>query len=220
VVASVGWLLAGTTPAPAAADTTAPTVTVNQTAGQPDPTSTSPVSFTVVFSEPVTGFTGTDISFTASTAAGTLTATVTGAGPTYNVAVSGMTGTGAVVVSIPAAAATDLAGNPSTASTSTDNTVRFVRARQSLPGVVTGSTSWSLRNSLTSGGPTAGPFTNGARPALVPVTGDWDGDGVKTPGYYQAGAFHLRNTNEAGPDATSFTFGNPRGLPGGRRLQR
>ncbi len=91
--------------------------------------------------------------------------------------------------------------------------MRFVRARQSLPAVVTGSTSWSLRDSLTTGGPTVGPFTYGARPALVPLSGDWNGDGVKTPGYYHAGAFHLRNTNAAGPDDLTFTFGNPRGFP-------
>ena len=35
-------------------DVTAPTVTINQAVGQPDPTNTSPITFTVVFSEPVT----------------------------------------------------------------------------------------------------------------------------------------------------------------------
>ena len=38
-------------------DSTAPTVTINQAAGQSDPTKISPINFTVVFSEPVTGFT-------------------------------------------------------------------------------------------------------------------------------------------------------------------
>ena len=107
------------------ADTTAPSVTINQAAGQADPTSASPINFTVTFSETVTGFTASDISFAGSTVGGTLTAAVTGTGPTYNVAVSGMTGTGNVVVSVPAGAATDAAGNASLASTSTDNTVAF-----------------------------------------------------------------------------------------------
>ena len=107
------------------ADTIAPSVTINQAAGQADPTSASPINFTVTFSETVTGFTASDISFAGSTAGGTLTAAVTGTGPTYNVAVSGMTGTGNVVVSVPAGAATDAAGNASLASTSTDNTVAF-----------------------------------------------------------------------------------------------
>jgi hypothetical protein len=108
-----------------AIDKAAPAVTINQAAGQADPTSASPINFTVTFSETVTGFTASDISFAGSTAGGTLTAAVTGTGPTYNVAVSGMTGTGNVVVSVPAGAATDAAGNASLASTSTDNTVAY-----------------------------------------------------------------------------------------------
>ena len=92
-------------------DKTQPSVTINQAAGQADPTSASPINFTVTFSETVTGFAASDISFAGSTVGGTLTAAVTGTGPTYNVAVSGMTGAGNVVVSVPAGAATDAAGN-------------------------------------------------------------------------------------------------------------
>ncbi len=79
----------------------------------------------MVFSEPVTGFTASDISFAGSTVGGTLVAGVTGSGANYTVTVSGMTGNGTVVASIPAGAAPDAAGNASTASTSTDNTVTF-----------------------------------------------------------------------------------------------
>ncbi len=39
-------------------DATAPSVTINQAIGQADPTLTSPIHFTAVFSEPVTDFTG------------------------------------------------------------------------------------------------------------------------------------------------------------------
>ena len=106
-------------------DKAQPTVTINQAAGQADPTNASPINFTVTFSETVTGFTASDISFAGSTAGGTLTAAVTGTGATYNVAVSGMTGAGNVVVSVPAGAATDAAGNASLVSTSTDNTVTY-----------------------------------------------------------------------------------------------
>ncbi len=42
-------------------DTTPPTVTINQAAGQADPTNASPINFTVVFSEPVTGFATGDV---------------------------------------------------------------------------------------------------------------------------------------------------------------
>ena len=112
-----------------------PSVTINQAAGQADPTSASPINFTVTFSETVTGFAAGDISFAGSTVGGTLTATVTGTGPTYNVAVSGMTGSGSVVVSVPAGAATDAAGNASLASTSTDNSVTFGTVDTTAPTV-------------------------------------------------------------------------------------
>ena len=106
-------------------DGVVPTVTINQGAAQVDPTSTSPIVFDVVFSEAVTGFDATDISFTGSTVGGTLVAVISGAGPAYTVTVTGMTGSGTVVASIPAAAATDVGGNPNAASTSTDNSVTF-----------------------------------------------------------------------------------------------
>ena len=51
-------------------DTTAPTVTINQASGQADPTTASPINFTATFSEAVTGFTGSDVSFAGGTAAG------------------------------------------------------------------------------------------------------------------------------------------------------
>ena len=104
-----------------------PTVTINQAAGQTDPSSAASITFTVQFSEPVTGFTAADISFTGSTATGTLVAVVSGTGPLYTVTVTGMTASGTVVVSIPAAAATDADANPSAVSTSTDNTVAWVK---------------------------------------------------------------------------------------------
>ena len=110
-------------------DVTAPTVTINQAVAQADPTNASPINFTVTFSEVVAGFATGDVSFTGSTVGGALVGTVSGAGPTYNVAVTGMTGTGTVVASIGPGVATDLAGNANTASTSTDNTVTFDNVR-------------------------------------------------------------------------------------------
>src|SRR5439155_1886546 len=47
-----------------AADTTPPSVTINQAATQADPTSSAPINFTVVFSEPVSGFTGSGVTIT------------------------------------------------------------------------------------------------------------------------------------------------------------
>jgi subtilisin-like proprotein convertase family protein len=106
-------------------DTTPPTVSIVQAAGQPDPDPTAPINFTATFSEPVTGFTGTDVSFTGSTAGGTKTATVTGSGTTYNVAVNGMTTTGTVIATIPAGRAFDAASNGNTASSGGDNSVTW-----------------------------------------------------------------------------------------------
>ena len=103
-------------------DTVSPTVTINQASGQADPTKTSPINFTVIFSEAVTDFTTGDVTI-GGTSSGTKVGMVTGSGTTYNVAVSGMTGSGTVIASVPAAAATDAAGNGNAASTSTDNTV-------------------------------------------------------------------------------------------------
>jgi subtilisin-like proprotein convertase family protein len=104
-------------------DVTPPTVTINQAAAQADPTNSSPILFTVVFSEAVTGFVTGDVTLTGT--AGATTATVSGTGPTYAVTVTGMTTSGTVIASIGAGAAADLAGNASAASTSTDNVVAY-----------------------------------------------------------------------------------------------
>ena len=105
-------------------DATQTSVTINQAAGQADPTSSSPINFTAVFSKPVSGFTGAGVTLS-GTAGGTKTATVSGGPSTYNVAVSGMSSSGTVLASIPAGVASDAAGNLNTASTSTDNSVTF-----------------------------------------------------------------------------------------------
>jgi hypothetical protein len=109
-------------------DSVAPAVTIDQASGQADPTGASPIHFTVVFSEPVSGFATGDV--TLSGTAGATTAVVTETAPsdgtTYDVAVSGMTTDGTVIASVPAGAATDAAGNGNLASTTNDNTVTYV----------------------------------------------------------------------------------------------
>src|SRR5207249_1054612 len=77
-----------------------PTVTINQAAGQADPTSTAPITFTAVFSEAVSGFTGSDVVI-GGTAGGTKTVDVTGGPSTYTVAVSGLTTAGTVIATLP-----------------------------------------------------------------------------------------------------------------------
>jgi parallel beta-helix repeat protein len=111
-------------------DNVAPTVTINKGATQLDPTQVGTIVFDVLFSEPVTGFTAADVDLTASTAtaAGGFVVNVSGTGPAYTVTVSGVTGRGDVIATIPAAAVIDVVGHPSAASTSTDNTVAFLHA--------------------------------------------------------------------------------------------
>lgn len=105
-----------------------PTVTIDQAIGQADPTSAGPVSFTVVFSKPVTGFAADDLVFRPASTVGELDpsgVSVTGSGANYTVTVAGLDGSGTVVPNIVAGAAVDANGFASVPSTSTDNTVFF-----------------------------------------------------------------------------------------------
>lgn len=111
-------------------DTAAPAVAINQASGQTDPAHSSPINFTAVFTEPVTGFTGSDLTLggTANPTAAIVTQVAPMDGTTYNVAVSGMNATGTVTASIQLGKLTDLAGNPNVASTSGDGTVNYIHA--------------------------------------------------------------------------------------------
>ncbi|MBC7784583.1 MAG: CSLREA domain-containing protein, partial [Burkholderiales bacterium] len=134
-----------------------PSVTINQAGAQVDPTNTSPINFTVMFSSPVTGFDASDVSLAGSTVGGTLVAVVTGGPTTYNVAVSGMNGNGTVVATIPAAAVVE--GN--SASTSTDNTVTFSNVTPTV----------TINQAGTQSDPTAGSPINFTVVFSAPVTG-------------------------------------------------
>jgi len=116
-------------------DATPPSVTINQASGQADPTSSSPINFTVVFSEAVSGFATGDV--TLSGAAGATTATVTGGPTTYTVAVSGMTNSGTVIATVAADKAQDAAGNGNAPSTSADNSVTYSPPPQELIYITT-----------------------------------------------------------------------------------
>ncbi|WP_427890056.1 hypothetical protein ACQHIV_41180 [Kribbella sp. GL6] len=115
------WTATSAPTANVTVNNTRPSVTVNQAAGQADPTSAATINFTAVFSETVSDFTSSDVTMSPAGA----TATVTGSGTTYNIAVTGMTTTGTVTVSIAPDVAHDAAGAGNTTSTSTDNTVLY-----------------------------------------------------------------------------------------------
>ncbi|HEX4996611.1 MAG TPA: glycosyl hydrolase family 18 protein, partial [Terriglobia bacterium] len=124
LLASIMSNMGKTTPPDNPRVPTPPTVTINKASGQQDPTSRTPIHFTVVFSEPVTGFTAGDVTVSGS-AGGPMNVVLTGSGANYDVAISGMTSSGNVTASIGAGVATDAEGDPNSASTSNDNTVRY-----------------------------------------------------------------------------------------------
>jgi hypothetical protein len=81
-------------------------------------------------------------------------------------------------------------------------------------GIYTPATStFHLRNDLTSGGPDVVFAFGGAQPAkfVRPVAGDWDGDGDDTVGLFRkdTNRWRLRNSNDAGPADLLFTYGQP-----------
>jgi hypothetical protein len=108
---------------PPSFDVQSPYVRVEQSAQQADPSNNPQLFFDVTFNELVSGFTSQDVSLSGS--AGAAIVTVTGSGATYHLAVSGMTTSGSVIVSINAGVAMDANGNLNFASTSTDNQVTY-----------------------------------------------------------------------------------------------
>jgi hypothetical protein len=104
-----------------------PSVTLNQASGQADPTNAGSINFTAVFSEAITQFDPTDIrvSGTAGASTVTLSEVAPNDGTTFNVAVSGMSVGGTVIVFIDSGKVFDKAGHPNLPSTSTDNSVTY-----------------------------------------------------------------------------------------------
>ena len=116
-------------------DAIAPTVTIDQAAGQVDPTTVAPIVFDVDFSEPVTGFVTGDVTLQGTAGATTATVVPAGDGVNFTVEVTAMTQNGTVQASIAPGAAEDAAANPSAASSSTDNVVTFAGFADPAPTV-------------------------------------------------------------------------------------
>jgi len=77
---------------------------------------------------------------------------------------------------------------------------------------------WKLRNSNNPGAPDIAPFAYGAL-GQVPITGDWNADGVTTIGVFDptAAIWQLRNSNSPGaPDLGPLNYGiaGDRPVPG------
>jgi predicted outer membrane repeat protein len=104
-------------------DTMRPSVTINQAAGQPDPSDVQPVRYTTVFSEIVTNFSGAGVSLSGTANVSGAAKNVIGSGANYTIEVSRVSTDGTVVANVQQDSAFDLAGNGNLASTSTDNTI-------------------------------------------------------------------------------------------------
>jgi len=72
-------------------------------------------------------------------------------------------------------------------------------------------TTWMLRNTASSG-PAEITFDFGD-PAGAPVVGDWNGNGVDTPGRYTAGLWELSDSFSGGAPVVSFSFGGAGSRP-------
>lgn len=110
-------------------DVTSPSVTVAAAAGQESPTLDMTIVFSAQFSEPVVGFSTGDVTVTGT--AGATTHVVTAVDlDTYEIAVTGMMGSGTVSISIAAGVANDAAGNDNTASNAA--TVQYLTATEPI----------------------------------------------------------------------------------------
>jgi hypothetical protein len=56
-------------------------------------------------------------------------------------------------------------------------------------------------------------FLYGGDASDVPLFGDWNGDGVPTPGVKRGNTYYLRNSNTSGVADVAFTFGDPADVP-------
>ena len=96
-----------------------------------------------------------------------------------------------------------------TTTTLTDNNTRFhnrpcLHTRPSGVARRDGAT-WTLRDSATGGSPTR-QFNYGL-PTDIPIMGDWNGNGVKTPGVVRGNCWLLRNSLSGGPADIQFSYG-------------
>lgn len=107
-------------------ETTKPSLTINQAAGQADPTNALPVQFTVVFTEAInpTTLVAADIT-QGGTASGITWNLSTADNITWTLEATAITTAGTLLPSITAGKVSDPAGNTNNASTTTDSTVTY-----------------------------------------------------------------------------------------------
>jgi methionine-rich copper-binding protein CopC len=101
-----------------------PRVTIEQAPAQADPAARAPILFRVVFSESVSDFSSAAVTVTGGTVQ-SVQELAPHNGTTYEVAVGGMVGDGAVTATVPAGVAHNATGQASEASVSVDNRVQY-----------------------------------------------------------------------------------------------
>jgi hypothetical protein len=74
---------------------------------------------------------------------------------------------------------------------------------------------WYLQNRGAAGESYTAFSFGPVRPGLVALAGDWDGDGVDSPGLYDTstGTFFLKNSSSDGPADVILTLGTPGAIP-------
>lgn len=119
----------------------------------------------------------------------------------------------------------NLAGDPALAATQAglrNQLYDLIRASGETPGLPQGSwrppssndppgLSFLLRNSNTAG--PADIQVDYGTAQDIPLTCDWDGDGVDTVGLFHDGTFSLRNENTPGNPTTEFEYGTAGDIP-------
>ncbi|MBO2010991.1 Ig-like domain-containing protein [Hymenobacter negativus] len=158
-------------------DATSPSVVISSTAGASGSTTgTSPIPFTVTFSENVTGFVAGDVTITN----GTLAAFTSVNGTTYTFAVT-PAGNGAVTVNVPANVGQDAAGNGNTAATQFN--ITYSQPVTAAPVVISPANGSLLTTST--------PVYTGTAPAGSTVTVYIDGTAIGTTTATGVGGFSI-----------------------------
>ncbi len=105
-------------------DTMSPEISIEQADDQVDPARNQPIRFSASVSEPDIGLDGQDFSFFGSIAnTENAIVEVDSSRPSFQVRVSAISGNGPVLLSVPAGAFEDIAGNLNAASISNDNSI-------------------------------------------------------------------------------------------------
>ncbi len=164
-------------------DTTQPTATVTRAPGQATPTNVNSAQFEIVFSEPIFGFTVTDLTFGGTL--GYVDSLTTTDNLTFTATVHGMDDGDTVTASLLAGRAADAAGNTNLASINSQNTVRYDATAPvvTITPLLTNQTSPALSGTINDASATITVTIDGTiYPAVNHGNGTWSlAAGIVTP---------------------------------------